>query len=534
MAIAPLQEVQASPQKSAVRIQPSPRRRQPLRIIAFSLLALLLLTIPSGLVLGELLTQNAHQTALHLQADLTNAIADGVDPKAVRPLQDRLATIAPAGSWEDPVRAERQLHDLAQLHQDLQTLYNRTVAAARDGLMQTYRRWEDLAGQAQSARLSLQGLSDPVSRLRSIADKATTPAGVRGVAGVLSNYITALADRLAAFRVAKAEANAVLAQARATLQSATQYRELKLSPFQVQLDAAAQDIGAVQMPDGFGPVNERIRQTEGAIKSVLSARQAAFAELAAAQAALNSARSAGADVSSHAAQIDSLASRLASAGDQKTFATITSELAVQRRALNGLIVVTIPAPVYQQAMPLDCETSALRIALAYYGHYYTDVQLFANEPVDLRPPVMGANHAILQWGNPYTHFVGNVNGVAATPTGYGVYYPVIVNLARSHGLPNTVGGEGYSAATIYAELRARHPVEVWVEYNWRSYQTGVWTAWDGTRVRYSYGEHAVTLTGVSPTEVRVNDPGHGTQYWISKATFETYWRDFNNMAVIFK
>ncbi len=196
-------------------------------------------------------------------------------------------------------------------------------------------------------------------------------------------------------------------------------------------------------------------------------------------------------------------------------------------------VVTIAAPVYKQTMNLDCETSALRVALAYYGHYYTDAQLFAEEPVDLRPPVMGPNHTIRQWGNPYTHFVGDVNGIASIPTGYGVYYPVIVNLARTHGLPNAIGGEGYAASTIYAALAARHPVEVWIQYDWETYAGGVWTAWDGTRVRYTYGEHAVTLTGVSTTEVRVNDVGHGNQYWISKATFEASWAAFNNMAVIF-
>jgi uncharacterized protein YvpB len=47
-------------------------------------------------------------------------------------------------------------------------------------------------------------------------------------------------------------------------------------------------------------------------------------------------------------------------------------------------------------------------------------------------------------------------------------------------------------------------------------------------------EHAVILSGVSATQVRVNDPLHGTQYWISKSLFETVWRDFNNMAVIFQ
>lgn len=534
MAVATLPRIERGTQEAAKRLRPSPRPWNRIKLLALALVALVLVIMPSGLLLTEVFTANAQAAVSHLRTDLRDAITAGVDPQAVRALQDRLGTIAPSRSWEDPVRAQQQLHELAQLHRDLSALFAQTLSADRDAYLRTYRRWEELAVQAQTAGLSLERLSDPVARLHAIANAATTPAGFRGVAGVLSTYITALNDRLSAFTTAKTATSALLAQAQATLQTAAHDRALKLSIFQSQLDAAVRDIAAVQMPDGFAPVQDRIRQTEAAIKGLLSARQAADAELAAARAALSSAASAGVDVSTFASTIDALAAQLAVAGDKPTLESLAAQLSQQRAALNGLLVVTISAPIYHQAMNLDCETSALRIALASYGHYYTDAQLFAAEPVDLRAPVMGPNHTILQWGNPYRAFVGDVNGTAATPTGYGVYYPVIVNLARSHGLPGTVGGEGYSPSTIYAELRAHHPVEVWVEYNWTHYQSGVWTAWDGTRVQYSYGEHAVTLTGVSAGEVRVNDPGHGTQYWISKATFEAYWRDFNNMAVIFK
>lgn len=196
--------------------------------------------------------------------------------------------------------------------------------------------------------------------------------------------------------------------------------------------------------------------------------------------------------------------------------------------------VTIPVPIYQQAMTLDCETSALRMGLATFGHYYSDSGLFAYENPDTRAPVMGPNHTVVQWGDPYTNFVGNVWGSDYTPTGYGVYYPVIVNIARSHGTPNAVGGEGFAPATVYSALSSGHPVEVWIETNWTRPWMGTWTAWDGRRIRYSYVEHAVILSGVSATQVRVNDPLHGTQYWISKWLFETVWGDFNNMAVIFQ
>jgi uncharacterized protein YvpB len=196
--------------------------------------------------------------------------------------------------------------------------------------------------------------------------------------------------------------------------------------------------------------------------------------------------------------------------------------------------VTIPVPVFQQSMVLDCETAALQQGLAYYGINVSQSQLFAGEFPDTRLPVMGANHTVLRWGNPYANFVGYVNGSDWTPTGFGVYWPVILRLARTYGLPNAIGGEGFAPSRIYSELAAGHPVQVWIQTRFARVPLGTWTAWDGTQVRYSYAEHSVTLSGVSPTQVRVNDVLNASQYWVSKALFEANFADFNNMAVIFQ
>jgi len=195
--------------------------------------------------------------------------------------------------------------------------------------------------------------------------------------------------------------------------------------------------------------------------------------------------------------------------------------------------VTIPVPIYRQTRNLNCETAAMQMGLAYYGHYYSQDSLFAYENPDLRAPIV-SNGVIVQWGDPYTNFVGNVNGSETAFTGYGVYYPVILSIARSHGVPNAYGGEGFSPATVYAELAAGHPVQIWMEARWSRPAVRTWTAWDGRSIRYSLAEHSVILTGVSATQVRVNDDQFGSQYWVSKWTFETSWRDFNNMAVIYR
>src|SRR5207248_8192109 len=160
------------------------------------------------------------------------------------------------------------------------------------------------------------------------------------------------------------------------------------------------------------------------------------------------------------------------------------------------VTVTSPVPVIQQSMVLDCETAALQQGLAYYGIEVGQPQLFADQNADIRLPVMGSNHSVLRWGNPYKNFVGYVNGSDWIPTGYGVYWPVILDLARNYGLPNAIGGEGFAPSAIYSALAAGQPVQVWVETRFARVALATWTAWDGTAVRYSYAEHPLTVTGV--------------------------------------
>ncbi len=208
-------------------------------------------------------------------------------------------------------------------------------------------------------------------------------------------------------------------------------------------------------------------------------------------------------------------------------------------------VVTFNVPVYKQLRGLDCETAALQMALAALGHTYTQNELIAMQPPpDTRSPVMGrlsnGQKIVVQWGNPYKNFVGNIDGADLIPTGYGIYYPPLLSLLQAHGVPNAEGGEGavngWTASRIYSELAAGHPVMAWTETGWGHPYVGYWTTFDEKiKIRYSLIEHLVTLSGVSPTQVRVNDPWHsGSQYWFNKADFEASWADFNNMAIVLK
>src|SRR5438046_9176853 len=120
--------------------------------------------------------------------------------------------------------------------------------------------------------------------------------------------------------------------------------------------------------------------------------------------------------------------------------------------------VTIPVPVIQQSMVLDCETAALQQGLAYYGINVGQPQLFAQQNADVRLPAMGSNHNVLRWGNPYKNFVGYVNGSDWIPTGYGVYRPGLLNLARNSGLPNALRGARLPPRRIDSALAAGSPL----------------------------------------------------------------------------
>lgn len=506
------------------------------RALLVALLAAVVVATPLEVAASSALGREVQRAAQHVKQELVVAISEGLPGNVGTDLQHQYDQLAQTQSYPSASVATRrqQLAALVNLEQRLHQAYAASVADERNAFLRNVRRWEDAEANAQQAGLLFDEIGGAAGRIVTAESTARTPADFRGLATALAGQTESLLARLEAFTQEKGKAEAALGQANAALADAGQYPELGLSAFRERIAAVQTSMQAVYLPEGFRPLQDQAGSITADIQALLAARAHAYSELSVARAALVEVRAQGVDVSAATARVDGFAGQLSSAADKAAFDRIAAALRSETAAIRGLLVRLIPVPVYQQAMPLDCETSALRMALAYFGFQFSDAALFAHENPDLRPPVMGPNHTIVQWGDPYTNFVGDVWGDDSTPTGYGVYYPVILDVARSHGIPGAVGGEAYSASTIYKELYVGHPVEVWVEVGWQNTFVGTWTAWDGRAVRYSFREHAVLLTGISSTSVRVNDPWHGTQEWISKATFERSWADFNNMAVIFR
>jgi uncharacterized protein YvpB len=185
-----------------------------------------------------------------------------------------------------------------------------------------------------------------------------------------------------------------------------------------------------------------------------------------------------------------------------------------------------------QSHSLSCEEAATSMALTHQGISLSQNQILDEVGADLRAMYVDPSGTV-RWGNPYETFVGSVNGSESNYTGYGMYYPPLVRVAKAHGASILAYGT-MSAATIYARVIAGHPVVAFATYDWlwhprRDYLSfdGQWIPWIGPY----YASHVYTVVGVSPSSVLVNDPIRG-QYWVSKGSFEAAYSDFNE-AIVF-
>ncbi len=196
---------------------------------------------------------------------------------------------------------------------------------------------------------------------------------------------------------------------------------------------------------------------------------------------------------------------------------------------------TISDRLIAQSHNLDCESAALRMALFVPGTDASENWILAQMGADLRRAVVDAFGDVLQWGDPYQTFVGNVNGLDYNATGYGVYYPPIAMAAGRAGR-STLAKEGWSAHDLYVEVASGNPAVVWLPVYgyWQIATMRSWTAWDGRQIRYTLVEHAMTLIGVNAAAgtVTLNDPNRGFVRTVTMADFEAAFAKFNNMAVV--
>lgn len=195
-------------------------------------------------------------------------------------------------------------------------------------------------------------------------------------------------------------------------------------------------------------------------------------------------------------------------------------------------VVSLPGPIIKQDFALDCESAALQVALAVRHIEVPQDRIYASLPKDPRFPQLGSDGYPVRWGDPFTAFVGDVNGYEPDFTGYGVYYPPIVAAAERYGA-TADGHMNWTIAEIIAQLRAGNSVIIWLTSDFKAHAPRYWTAWDGSRIPWAIGEHAVPVIAYDPARDTVSfvDVLYGVERTMTAAAFAAAMTTFGGMGV---
>ncbi|HKB88687.1 MAG TPA: C39 family peptidase [Patescibacteria group bacterium] len=185
----------------------------------------------------------------------------------------------------------------------------------------------------------------------------------------------------------------------------------------------------------------------------------------------------------------------------------------------------LSVPSYIQQHTLSCEVASLRMTLAYKGITKSEDELLAQVGVDNTPHSGGI------WGDPYEHFVGNVNGNQMR-NGYGVYWGPIERVAKSYG--NAKAFEHGDIKLLTDNIKKGNPIIIWVYSS-----SGAPTHWktpSGRDIFAVAGEHTVVVAGFvgpsdNPTQIIVNDSLTGQVYW-PRNLFDHKWSTFGQSGVI--
>ncbi len=194
--------------------------------------------------------------------------------------------------------------------------------------------------------------------------------------------------------------------------------------------------------------------------------------------------------------------------------------------------VSLPGPIIKQDLALDCESAALQVALAIQHIDVSQDRIYASLPQDTRPPELGSDGDPVRWGDPYTAFVGDVNGYEPDFTGYGVYYPPIVAAAQRYGA-HAAGHTGWTVAEIIAQVREGNSVVVWLTSDFKAHVPRYWTAWDGRRIPWAIGEHAVPVVGYDPVRNTISfvDVLYGVERTMPSQAFAGALTTFGGMGI---
>lgn len=191
----------------------------------------------------------------------------------------------------------------------------------------------------------------------------------------------------------------------------------------------------------------------------------------------------------------------------------------------GLSIFRLPVKYHKQEHSLSCEIASLKMALNGVGIEVEEGELIRRLKFDPTPKTKGV------WGNPYTGFVGDIDGKMGK-TGYGVYWQPIADVGNGYTYSEVI--QNASPEELAEHLLKGRPI-VWWGFFGRGKKIS-WQTKEGLNIQAIDGEHARTLVGFagskeSPEGFFIFDPIYGEMFLKTEELVKNS-EPFNNSGVV--
>lgn len=172
-----------------------------------------------------------------------------------------------------------------------------------------------------------------------------------------------------------------------------------------------------------------------------------------------------------------------------------------------------------------CEVTSLAMLLNYAGVTVNKMEL-----AETITKVPFQKNGL--YGNPNEGFVGDI--YTYDRPGYGVYHKPIAELFRQYLGERVLDLTGEEIGAIYDMVEAGKPVLVVTNSWFRKLHDCHFTYWETKqgKVKITYRDHCVVVTGYSPSHVYIHDPLYPVPYRkVMRKPFEEAWYQMGRQAI---
>ncbi|OEF99262.1 hypothetical protein BHF71_09285 [Vulcanibacillus modesticaldus] len=207
---------------------------------------------------------------------------------------------------------------------------------------------------------------------------------------------------------------------------------------------------------------------------------------------------------------------------------------LKKQTSNIRIILDVPLIAQKPELARGCEVTSLAMMLRFAGANVNKMQLAQEIKKD--PTPYSQRNGRIYFGNPHTGFVGDM--YTYNKPGYGVYNEPVYELANRYLPGRIINLTGKNLDYILAHLY-KNKTPVWVIVNtwFTKVPDKYWVTWytPKGKIRITYKEHSVLITGYDRKYIYFNDPlAKIKNRKVLKKNFEKAYNQMGKQAITYK